>query len=650
MADHHQQHRHEHKHHLHLHLHTDGHADHGAHDQAQADGSHPHAKRKLEDEYVSHLNKPARGGSTDTHSGHGHNRDGHLMFTPLYAATAENADAKQHTAHDGRRQLMRAAETTTTRPPLNTSDSVEKLVADHKFVRRDQPAEGDGTARDIKTNPVKNVDVVYQDNSGDKTRKTDPDFRVHKDGTIEVLHDPDRNTRDKVVVEVERAPGERGAPPAVQQQAIDQLVGYLAGRYIPEKTNPDGSKVRDGRINDAQGLVSDSTKKAAHTQPTDDDKLPPEAREEVHRVNRWHGSGGGRHGGDGGRFTPQQARDEFARRDVPRQPGEDDKLAALKDVASGFISRGEREPYHAVKLREGRGHIIGRYGISSDQFLAWLMGLSDEEIARLIKEGKLPKGALDLKHGENSPAAQQFQDFLDKMKSGQGNIDAKQIDRFLPKELQERIGSDLIKQYAFATADKDAQGRPAHVNIGKVALSMVLGHAATDEEAKRPEYQGLMKAAEQAYPLALEHAMDGTRNIDLSDAARKIVAAARGNLGQALWRNHAAATEWGNLGCAASVSAVLRDAGVANVDQLGVEGLASALKNQGWRAYSFEQRQPGDVIIALGPRDGHTGVVGENRDVTYDNHSSTGRWSPDHASYWRSGRWPTVYVMRPPSA
>jgi hypothetical protein len=132
------------------------------------------------------------------------------------------------------------------------------------------------------------------------------------------------------------------------------------------------------------------------------------------------------------------------------------------------------------------------------------------------------------------------------------------------------------------------------------------------------------------------------------DPARKIAAAAHGNFGQQLWLNHAAAVQWGHLGCAASVSHILRDAGVANVDELSVRGLSEKLRYKGWHQYSFSERRPGDVIIALGSRHGHTGVVGDQRDITYNNHSSNGRWSRDHSNYWLSNRWSRVYVLRAP--
>lgn len=647
--------------------HSESHHSHSDHSHTNHEGAGNSAHHALHGEFLAHIH----GKKTHADAAAAKPAVDHAAHAQ-HSTTDSTATAKD----SGKLHLERTAQTTTgeqlTVPPLvqgnraeakmlPSTEPVEKLIGagvfkpardtatahDAQGRPSDRTAVTDAAERNLQTYPVKDIEVQYQDQSGDKSRaKANPDFRVKRDGSVEVLHNPDKSNSDKIVVEVERAAGDRGAPSATQQKAVDGLVGYLSGRYMQEVKNPDGSVTRDGKVEDPQGLVSDGAKRNLHTRPTADDALPKETQDQVHRINRWHGSGGGRHGGDGGRFTPHQAENEFSRRSVPRQPGEDDKLAAIKDVAAGFASHGEKEPYYAVHQRPGRGHVVGRYGIGHDQFMSWLNGLSDAEIQKLIAEGKLPKGALDVKNGKQSPEGDKFQAFLDKMKSGQGNISKDEIKHFMPKELQERIGSDLVKQYASETADRGPDGKPTRVNIGKIAISMEQGHAATDADAAKPENKALMDAAEKAYPLALQHRMDGSANIDLSDAQKKITSAAHGSLGQALWTRNMSD---GNLGCAASVSSVLRDAGVANVNEVGVSALASNLRNHGWQPASFEQRQPGDVIIALGPRHGHTGIVGETKDITYDNHSSSGRWSQDRAGYWQSGRWPTVYVLKAPT-
>jgi hypothetical protein len=548
--------------------------------------------------------------------------------------------------------------------PAFLVDAGQQLPVTDAVNTRDVVAPRDAvTTNDAAQKNVTAIDVRY---SGTKTNDgqppVPPDFIVKRDGTVQMVHNPDTTNQDRITVELERAPGKAGRelPPPQQQQAVDNLVNQLTQRYMQEQVSNDGQIHREGVVNDNQGLVSDRAKQATHALPTGEQELPPQVRHQVEHINR--------HGGRG-RFTPREAAEDFAPRDVPRQRGETDKMAAIKDVASGFLNRNEKDPYHAVQHWSDQGHRVGRYGISGNQFRDWLGHLPQSEVEKMIQEGKLPAGALDLQKSilsgkdgsELTGGAKELSDFMSKMKSGQGDVSKAEIDKFLPKELQERIGTDMVKSYALSTADKDANGKPAQVNVGKVALSMVLGHAVTDEETNKPENRAIVDAAYKQYALAVQHEQNGTAavqqgqngtpgdgTINMSDSGRKIGAVARVDLGRALWSGSGAP---GNLGCAASVSKVLHEAGVSNVSDNSVHGLSAKLQRQGWHAYKFEERQPGDVIIVDGGRHGHTGVVGETTNVTYDNHSSSGRWSADSPDFWyRRARGSQFYVLRPPSA
>lgn len=503
-------------------------------------------------------------------------------------------------------------------------------------------------ARDTTRNPVKNIEVRYSDTpvpAGQTQNK--PDFRVKQDGTVEVLRNPDQTRSANVTVELERPAGVDGrqAPPEAQQKATNQLVDYLSSRYMKQKLAADGSIQRDGEITDNQGLVGEQTRQAERTRPSAVDRLPQPVQDQVHRINR----GGGR-----GQYTPDQASEDFAPRTVPRQADETDKIAAIKDISSGFLTRGDKDPYHSVQKWPDQGNRVGRYGIGANHYRDWLKSMSHDEIQKLIDEGKLPPGALDLQQSlkegkdgsELTGAGKDLKDFLDKMQNGQGTTN-QEIDKFMPKELQERIGTDMIKSYAVATADKDKDGKPAMVNVGKLALSMVLGHAVTDKEASSPQNKAIVDAAYKQYALAVQHEQNPGGNINMSDAGNKIAAVARADVGGILWGRHASVVQGGRLGCASSVTKVLQQAGVTNVDDAGVQSMSDKLKRQGWQAYSFNQRRPGDVIIAQGgASSGHTGIVGQDVNVTYDNHSGNGRWSTDAASHW--GAWRRVYVLRAP--
>ena len=502
--------------------------------------------------------------------------------------------------------------------------------------------------------PIKDVKVVYEEYDGEKPdpKQAKPDFVVAKDGSVEVRSNPDRKTDDPVVIQVERDKGDVGAPPEEAQKAIDGLVKYLADNYMHKK--PDGTV--DGQVKDDQGLVSDFMQKqiAPKVQPGD---LPPPAQHQTEAVSRWHGSGGGANGGsDGGVLTPRQQADVIPPRDVPRQTDESDRLAAMKDVVAGFAVHNDKDPYHYVENRGDQGNAVGRYGATADgitSFVNWLAGLSPEQIDELIRKGVLPKNIKDFMKQMESDEGK---DFLKTLKQGKEPPSKEQIDKFFGKELQESAASYAVTKMAQATANPD--GSP---NMGKIALGMQLGHPPNDTDLKNPQYQKLMEAADKTYPVALQHVLDGTANIDLSDKAKSVATIAKADVGKQLWTQYAAATENGNLGCAASVSTALRQAGAVpqNFNELSVYGLDQHLQQQGWKAVDFGHRQPGDVIVAYRTSDpagsagggAHTGIVGEGG-ATYSNSSSSGQWSYNAPSDWMppNGGYVNTYVLRPPSS
>jgi hypothetical protein len=385
--------------------------------------------------------------------------------------------------------------------------------------------------------------------------------------------------------------------------------------------------------------------------------LPTPARQQTEAINRWHGSGGGSHGGsDGGSLSPQQQSEVIPPRDVPRQADESDKLAAMKDVVAGFAVHGDKEPYYHAEARGDQGFAVGRYGATSESisgFCNWLAGLTPEQIEELIKKGVLPKDIKDFMKQMESPEGKEF---LNQLKEGKNPPGKDQIDKFFNKETQEAAGSYNVTKMAQATANPDG----SH-NIGKLALGMQLGHVPTEADLKNPDYQKLMSAAEKNFPVSLQHVMDGTANIDLSDKAKAIAAVAKADQGKELWTQYAAATENGNLGCAASVSAALRQAQAVpgNFNELSVYGLDQHLEGQGWQKVDFNHRQPGDVIIAYRTDDpaasqgggAHTGIVGDGG-ATYSNSSNSGQWSYNDANSWvpPNGGYRNVYVLRPPGS
>ncbi|MCA9803624.1 MAG: hypothetical protein KC777_16745 [Cyanobacteria bacterium HKST-UBA02] len=128
---------------------------------------------------------------------------------------------------------------------------------------------------------------------------------------------------------------------------------------------------------------------------------------------------------------------------------------------------------------------------------------------------------------------------------------------------------------------------------------------------------------------------------------------AMANVGRQLWtfiRGVGA-----NLGCAASVSAVLDRAGYHYARNAAVGGLEGQLLSNGWQKLPVSMARPGDVVIGArtpyyrqGGGGSHIGVVGYNGRV-YHNSSRSGQWSQADISYYAGGRFRYgSWVLRPP--
>jgi hypothetical protein len=128
------------------------------------------------------------------------------------------------------------------------------------------------------------------------------------------------------------------------------------------------------------------------------------------------------------------------------------------------------------------------------------------------------------------------------------------------------------------------------------------------------------------------------------DAAKRILSAAHNDIGQAMWRQTNHGASGAREGCAASVSSVLRQAGVSNVHEMECHRLQAALQHEGWTVTN--KPSPGDVVFGYGGLSrAHVGIVGDNG-TAMDNHSSTGQWSQDSLSYF--GKWNENVFLHPP--
>lgn len=139
----------------------------------------------------------------------------------------------------------------------------------------------------------------------------------------------------------------------------------------------------------------------------------------------------------------------------------------------------------------------------------------------------------------------------------------------------------------------------------------------------------------------------------MGDQNARNLRSAKGHVGDQMWRNGYGLGN-GRLGCAASVSEVLKDAGVRGVHSAGVAQAAEQLTRQGWTQHSgLDKAEPGDVVVVArrsGWRNGgggaHIGIVGENGKV-YHNRSSTGRWTEDSLGRVFGGGM-SRFILKPP--
>lgn len=488
---------------------------------------------------------------------------------------------------------------------------------------------------ETRKEPVEKIKVVYSDQANDPSQRvSNPDFKVKKDGTVEVVHDPDKNNKKEIVIEVEREQGQITRPTEAQQKAIDGLTGYLAERLM--KKSEDGAK--SGVIEDKQGLVSDKVKSTAKSQPTPEQSLPEPTRHQVENMSRFNG--GGR-----GTLSSEQADSYFPPREVPRLPGENDQQASVKDVVAGMATAGESHPYEATRDLGDRGTGVGRYMLAYDLLNLWLsdLGLGEPPDPAKLQEA-IKKGIISADLAKKLQSAE-FKEFLDKLKHGQKpSID--EIKSCFPKELQERIGGDLTDK--FSKTCKDAQG---NINVGKVALAMQIGHIPNQQEMEKPEYKSFMEAAERLYTISDARTRNPGQALEWQEVNNRLLVAAKQHLGEAVWAKsgyNAADLEYGNLGCAASVSKIMKYAGVdSGMRSAGVVDLESQILRQGGKI--VPNPQPGDIVIGLSAKSGHIGIVGENGTV-YHNSSSRRAWThADLNAVFGLGRFSDVHFLRLPN-
>jgi len=504
------------------------------------------------------------------------------------------------------------------RQPLDGAKSIGDMVksgaiADNtkavEPVQRDK-AEG-GKAPTIK--------VQFSDITA--ANKVQPDFVVRQDGSIHMNNNPEKSGQKEIVVEVERQNGQL-MPSEAQQKSIDDLYKFLDARVKAENTEAAQNGVK---IDDPQDLVSKETEQATKARSQDQlrpEQFPQEAEEQTRRMNRFKGSGSGQ-------MSRGEANDYFPERSTKRTPGETDTSAALKDVVAGFTSRGAEKPYEHVVHRGERGFGVGRYGMTYDNFANWLSGIDIENLEELERQGKIPKGTAakmkamkaSMAKAKESGKDSDLDPFLQKLKAGDKSNPptGAEINEMMPKEVQELVADHQIKQMATEMGQKNG-----NVNPGELALGMMIGKVPTAEDLQSPENKRFVDAANQSYQIALGRYENPNGPVKFADAG-SMGEAMRDAVGKQLWRGYDSQTEYGNLGCAITVSRMLRAGGMEVGDILSVEGMKNKMRAIGAEKTSLQDAidsgKPYVIIKQVGGS--HTGM-GIGRTVV-ENSSSAKR-------------------------
>lgn len=486
------------------------------------------------------------------------------------------------------------------------------------------------------------IEVGFSDSLQQQGKK--PDMVIKPDGQVVMLNNPEKSSNGSVTVGLERENG-NVQPTEAQQKAVAQLYQYLDARL--KEQNP--ALAQDGvSLDNSQGLVPEAVAKAAHAKRGSEAPMPDGASEQAaHNFNRMNG--GGR-----GQLSRGDVGEMFPGRDFDSRKGKVDGVEVMKDVVSSL--NGSKGDHNSIGFRRGRGAAVGPYGLTGDQFSSWLSGVNLDDIAEQERQGKVPPGTTErMRKMKEQLSRGETPDLIKKMKSADANMtdaDKKDILGTFGKGVQEMAATSLINKYS---TEINSQNGGKELDPGKIALAMQLGHVPTAQELNSPDSQDYMKAANKAWQVAAAASRFGADGVAYGNNG-DIVQASMAADGHAKWGRFAASVNGGRLGCAASVSQVLNEAGVHVTPDAGAYSLQSQLRHKGWTPVAINQARPGDVVYggygnaANGGGNAHIGIY-EGNGLIGANSSSRGVWK-SHQSlmgvFGRFARGGELFALRPP--
>lgn len=496
--------------------------------------------------------------------------------------------------------------TDTSKLNLDSSKSVADLTKSGAFIDMTNRTGTVGTdGREQATDgKAPKVTVLLTDATGQAPKA---DFMIKADGSVAVLNNPEQTKNKEIVVAIERGAGQL-MPNAQQQSALNDLYTYLDGRLKGQFADAQEKGVQ---LDDQQDLVpkqlEESLKVRSKPEDQPQSEIPESAREQTQQMGRFKGSGGGR-------MSRQEADDYFPERTVPRERGEDNKIAAMKDVVAGFNSKGAARPYEHVVDRGERGFGVGRYGLTYDQIGNWLANLDIEGLEELERQGKVPKGTAarmkrmkaSMEKAKASGNDGDLDPFLQKLKAGDKNnpVTAQDINENFGKEVQELAGSFNVGKLS-----QEIGSTTGKVDPGELALGMMLGRVPTAQDMQSEDNKRFVEAARQAYNIAEARYEQRGNNLEFGDAST-LTDAMKEAVGKQLWKSAAAATEFGNLGCAITVTKILRAGGVPVREVLSVNDTAAEMRRIGAQPVSLQEAiSSGQPYVVIKKQGGsHTGV------------------------------------------
>lgn len=363
---------------------------------------------------------------------------------------------------------------------FNLTDSNEGSAPDGNVANR-----SDNVASEARMRPISRI-TVLSSNAHSSPSKT-PDFVVRADGEIIMLRNPDTSNSGNITIQVEETGLQMRS---AQKRNLDGLVTYLAERMM--KSTGDGQ--RSGSIVDREHLSNPELKNilnlAEHDTATNTlnfSAAPGESGSYGGSSSTAVGDTDSYSGGSSTAPRYSSSSSDTSWRDSGHSgtTNEDQSIAdstlsdnafksAVKDVVAFMNDATGPQRYDLVTQTSKNEYEVGPYNIGYEKILDWLQALLGNppdlsKLDELVKKGLLSKDMIE------KIKSRGFENFVKGLKTGI-MPSADQAKTYLPRAVQELIADCMIEK--FATQFKSGN----HADVGKVALSLELGHAATPDE------------------------------------------------------------------------------------------------------------------------------------------------------------------------